>query len=107
MNILTIRLSLKAFEHRLVRDPFFPIEELEKLLDRRLELTFGPITHFPQVPLAEITIGDASRNVLNPSYVSIVTDKVDVERNDGRVFAHCFRRILLGQDAGKVSSTVL
>jgi hypothetical protein len=40
-------LALHAFQDRLVRDAFLLIEKSEKFLDGRLELTFGPIAHFP------------------------------------------------------------
>ena len=68
---------VEAFQNGLVRDPFFLLEELKKLLNRRLEFAFGPIAYFTQIPLAKITVGDPSRNLLNSADIGIPADKID------------------------------
>lgn len=100
-------LALQAFQHRLVRDAFFPIEKLEGFLDRRLESAFGPIPHFAPILLAERAVGDASRDLLNLSHIRIPTDEIDEERNDRCMFAYRFSSILPGQGAFKVTGTLL
>jgi len=70
-------LTLETFQDGLVRDAFFLREKLEKLLDRRLELTFGPIAHFPPIPLAERTISYPTRNLVNTTDVGISAHKID------------------------------
>ena len=68
---------MKTLQDGFVGDAFFLIEELEKLLDRRLELTFRPIAHFAPIPLAESTIGNASRYLLKPADISIPAHEVN------------------------------
>jgi hypothetical protein len=62
---------VKTFQDTFVRDTFFVRKKLEKLLNRCLELTLRPIAHFPLIPLAERTIGNPARNVLNAADIGI------------------------------------
>ena len=70
-------LAVKTFPDGLVRDAFFLREKLKKLLDCRLELTFRPIAYFPPIPLAERTIGNPARNLLNAADIGIPTHEID------------------------------
>ena len=70
-------LPLETFQDGFIRDAFFLREKLEKLLDRRLELTVGPIAYFPLIPLAECTIGYPTRNLVNTTDVGIPAHKID------------------------------
>jgi hypothetical protein len=68
---------LKTFQDGLVRNAFFLIEKLEELLDGGLQLAFRPIAHFPQIPLAESTVGNPTRDLLNAVDVGIPAHKID------------------------------
>ena len=70
-------LTVETFQDGFVRDAFILREKLEKLLDRRLELTVGPIAHFPLIPLAKRTIGNPTRNLVNSTDVGIPAHKID------------------------------
>ena len=77
MDRVPLQLTVETLQDGLVRDAFFLIEKLGKLLDRRLELTFGPIAHFAPIPLAERTIGYPTRNLVNTADVGIPAHKID------------------------------
>jgi hypothetical protein len=70
-------LPLETLQDGLVRDALFLREKLGKFLDCRLALTFGPIAHFPLIPLAERTIGYPTRNLVNTTDVGISAHKID------------------------------
>jgi hypothetical protein len=80
---------------------------LEKFLDGRLELTFGPITDFPQVPLAESAIGDPPCDLLNAPHIGVPTHEINEKLDDKRMFTHGFGGILLGQGVCKVAGVLL
>ena len=99
-------LTLETFQDGLVRDAFFLREKLEKLLDRCLELTFGPIAHFPPISLAERTIGYPTRNLVNTTDVGIPAHKINESGDDRRMLPRRLECILLAQNPGKVLGTL-
>jgi len=92
-------LALQTLQDGFVGDAFCLREELEKLLDRYLEFTFRPVAYFAEIPLAKRTLGHPARKLLNTADVGIPAHKGDEQRDDRRMFAHRFGRVLVGQGA--------
>jgi hypothetical protein len=77
-----------------------------EFFDGRLQGTFGLISNFALIPLAEMTVGDARGDLFYTAHVRIPTDEINEEREDLFMLADGFRRILPRQRLRKVVSTV-